>query len=325
MKRWSIKIQKEIKKKNNQPSRSDKLDRNIDANIRQLNKLLDEPADLMIRECNIGEEANHKGAIAYIDGLINKQLVQDSILGNLQDLAKNQQLPKESTKLFEQIYQRFISISTIEKGTTLEDVANAILSGKTVFFLDGRETVLLMDTKGGESRSIEPPATEMVVRGPRAGFVENLGTNLALLRRSLQTPDLRFKTYQMGRRSKRSLIVAYVDGVINPAIVKEVSRRLETVDIDDASESAIIEQWIEDSFLSPFPQLDSTERLDKASSALLQGKVVILLDGTPFVLIAPVVLGDMLKSPEDYYQRWISGSLLRLLRCFAAFSALFLA
>ncbi|WP_042141914.1 spore germination protein, partial [Paucisalibacillus sp. EB02] len=186
------------------------------------------------------------------------------------------------------------------------------------------DSVLLMDTKGGESRSIEQSTAETVVRGPKTAFVESLGTNLSLLRKSLHTTDLRFKTHQIGKRSKQSLIVAYIDGVINPAIVKEVNRRLETIDIDNAPESGFIEQWIEDSFLSSFPQMNNTERPDRAATALMQGKVVILLDGTPFVLIAPVVLGDMLKSPEDYYERWLIGSLLRSLRYLAAFIALLL-
>ena len=302
---------------------SGKLVTNLDANIKQIKKLLDEPNDLVIREFKIGE-ASITSAIVYIDGLIDKQLVQESILGNLQDIAASQQLPKESTELLNEIYQTFISITTIEQGNTLEDVANGILSGKTVFILDGQKTVLLMDTKGGQTRSIEQSTAETVVRGPKAAFVENLGTNLSLLRKCLQTPDLRFKTQQVGKRSRRSLVVAYVDGIINPAIVKEVKRRLDTIDIDDAPDSGFIEQWIEDSFLSPFPQMNNTERVDKAAAVLLQGKVVILVDGSPFVLIAPVVLGDILKSPEDYYERWLIGSLLRILRYLAAFIALFL-
>ncbi|PAV27823.1 spore germination protein [Virgibacillus profundi] len=311
------------KQKNNEQSTTTKLESYLAANIQQLKQLLDQPGDLVIREFTVGE-ANITSAIVYIDGLIDRQLVQDSILGNLQDISVKRQSPEESTELFNEIYQTFISITSIEKGNTLDDVANAIVSGKTVFLLDGQETVLIMDTKGGETRSIEQPISETVVRGPRAAFVENLGTNLSLLRRSIQTPDLRFKTHQIGKRSKRSLVVAYVDGVINPKIVKEVNRRLEMIDIDDAPESGFIEQWIEDSFLSPFPQMNTTERADKAASGLLQGKVVILLDGTPFVLIAPVTLGDILKSPEDYYERWLIGSLLRSLRYFAAFIALFL-
>lgn len=306
-----------------QPYIQVQLDGNIKENIQQLQKLLDEPNDLIIRDFAIGED-KVASALIYIDGLIDKQLVQYSVIENLQKISLKQHLPKENEVLFDDIYQTFITISSIEKGVTLEDIANGILSGKTVFLLDGQAKGMIMDTKGGESRSVEQPTAENVVRGPRVGFNENLGTNIALLRKTLQNSNLRLKNYQIGKQSKRSLIVAYVNGIINPIIVKEVNRRLETIDVSDVPESGFIEQWIEDSFLSPFPQIDSTERVDKAAAALLQGKVVILLDGTPYVLVAPMTLGDLLKSPEDYYERWLIGTLLRILRYIAAFIAIFL-
>src|SRR5699024_9545265 len=115
--------------------------------------------------------------------------------------------------------------------------------------------------------------------------------------------NLRFKTYKVGRRSKKNLVVAYVDGIVHPELLKEVNRRLKTIDMDSLPESGYVEAWIQDSFLSPFPQILNTERPDKAIAAMLQGKVAILLDGTPFVLIAPSVFASVLQSPEDYYER----------------------
>lgn len=303
---------------------SEKIKKNLKDNLQELRSFLDNPNDLVIREFTIGGEANVPIAIAYMDGLIDRQLFQDSILNNLLSMSVKKQVADDKNQLFEEIYQIFISVSSVEKTNGFEDLINAILSGKTIFFLDGQETVLLFETKGGEQRSIDQAVSETTVRGPRTAFVESLGTNLSLIRRHIQSPSLRLKTYQIGKRTKRSLVVAYIDGVVNPSLYKEVTRRIETIDIDDAPESGFIEQWIEDSFLSPFPQMDNTERSDNAVSALLLGKVVILLDGTPFVLIAPVTLGDILKSPEDYYERWLIGTLLRTLRYFAAFIALFL-
>src|SRR5699024_11387518 len=116
---------------------------------------------------------------------------------------------------------------------------------------------------------------------------------------------------------------AYIDGVINPKIVKEINRRLKSIDMDDAPESGYIEQWIEDSFLSPFPQCLNTERPDKVSASLMDGKLAIFLDGTPFVLIFPATLASGLQSPEDYYERWAVGTLLRGLRYLAAFISIF--
>src|SRR5699024_3828671 len=125
------------------------------------------------------------------------------------------------------------------------------------------------------------------------------------------------------KRSKKELVVTYVEGLTHPDLIKEVNRRLETIDMDDAPESGYIEQWLEDSFLSPFPQITNTERPDKVAIALMQGKVAIILDGTPMVLVMPFNIGDALQTPEDYYERWTVGALIRSLRYVAAFVAMF--
>src|SRR5699024_800641 len=119
------------------------------------------------------------------------------------------------------------------------------------------------------------------------------------------------------------LVVTCIEGVTHPDLIQEVNRRLQTIDMDDAPESGFIEQWIEDSFLSPFPQITNTERPDKVAISLMEGKVAILLDGTPLVLLMPFNIGDALQTPEDYYERWSVGTLIRILRYMAAFIAMF--
>ncbi|UJL47212.1 spore germination protein [Virgibacillus sp. NKC19-16] len=297
--------------------------KDLNKNLDNLKKMLDEPDDLIVREFTL-HSTEQKCAIAYIDGLVDKYVVHNSILKNLQIRMDNQQLPTEKQALFDEIYSEVISIGNVEKGTTLDAVSAGILSGSTILYLEGLDKVIIMSTIGWETRSVEAPTTEQVIRGSKEGFVENIRTNTSLIRRSLQDPNLRFQSHKIGRRSQKSLNVAYIAGVSNPDIVKEVNRRIESIDMDYAPESGFIEQWIEDSFLSPFPQMLNTERSDKAAAALTQGKIVILLDGTPFVLIAPTTLGNTLQSPEDYYERWMIGSLIRILRYLAAFFTLFL-
>lgn len=302
---------------------TNKLVKELHKNIETVKKMLEEPDDLIIREFMIGQ-ASHKCAIVFIDGLVSIDTIQENILNSLQVNAQREPSSKDKSELFDDIYRELISVSDVKKGKTLDDISLAILSGDTVFYLDGIDHVLMMDTKGGEFRAIDEPISETLIRGPKAGFVENLETNLALVRREIRDPNLRFKTFQIGRRSKKNFVLTYIDGIIHPDILKEVNRRLETIDMDDAPGSGYIEEWIEDSFLSPFPQMLNTERPDKVAAAILQGKFAILLDGTPFVLIAPVTIGNVLQSPEDYYERWTIGSLLRVLRYFAAFISLFL-
>lgn len=236
----------------------------------------------------------------------------------------NVALPEDGGELLTLIENEILSSHEVERVHTLDDVSLAILSGDCALFLDGTDQVLIIGSKGWASRGVEEPQTESVVRGPREGFTENIRTNTMLIRRRIRDPNLRLDAYKVGRRTRKDLVVAYVAGIIHPSIVNELKRRLATIDMDDAPESGMIEQWIQDSFLSPFPTLMHTERPDKVSTALLQGKAAILLDGTPFVLTVPVTFGQMLQSPEDYYERWQIGSFIRMLRYTAAFFAVFL-
>lgn len=300
-----------------------KIFKELEKNLINLKNMLDSPSDLVTRQFNIpGVEC--RCAVAYISGLINEDLVREDIIKNIQSTIDKKQLPKQKSKLLDVIYNEIISVANVSKAHTLDDLSLAILSGDTIFYLDGLDQVLIIDSKQWESRAIEEPVSETLIRGPREGFVEDLQTNLVRLRLHIRDPNLRIKEHSVGRRSKKSLVVTYIDGIINPKMVKEINRRLKSIDMDDAPESGYIEQWIEDSFLSPFPQVQNTERPDIVSAALTEGKLAILLDGTPFVLILPVTLANALQSPEDYYERWTVGTLLRGLRYLAAFIAVFL-
>ncbi|SDK60131.1 spore germination protein, partial [Aneurinibacillus migulanus] len=128
--------------------------------------------------------------------------------------------------------------------------------------------------------------------------------------------------FQVGERAKKELIIAYIKDIADPGLVKEVKKRIKKIDIDNVLESGYVEQLIEDNYLSLFPQVQSTERPDRVIGALMEGRVAILLDGTPFALIVPVTFSMLLQSPEDYYERWIPSTLIRLLRFFAALVSL---
>ncbi|WP_040983952.1 spore germination protein [Oceanobacillus jeddahense] len=308
------------KKKEGEENFSLEIETNLAGNLGNIRKMLEDPDDLVIRKFTIGS-ANHRTAVVYMDGLVDSNYVHDHIM---EDLKNATELPNDKRELFNVIHWEVITITDIELGQSLDDVSNAILSGNTVFYLDGMDQVLIMDTKGGENRAIEEPQSETLIRGARDGFVEDLRANTTLIRRYIADPNLRFNSYKVGKRSKKDLVVVYMDGIVNPDMVEEVKRRLATIDIDEAPESGYIEQWIEDSFLSPFPQILNTERPDKVSAAVLQGKVAIMLDRTPFVLIVPATFGSSLHSPEDYYWRWSLATLLRLLRYLAAFISVFL-
>ncbi|KGX92461.1 spore germination protein [Pontibacillus halophilus JSM 076056 = DSM 19796] len=206
----------------------------------------------------------------------------------------------------------------------LEDCLAAILMGNSILLSNQYEDAIILNTRKIPHREVSEPVTETLVRGPRDGFIEALVTNLALIRKRLKDPSLTIDYYQVGRRSKTDVVVLSIKNLTNPTIVREVKRRIEKVDIDSLQETGILEQLIEENSLSPFPQIQVTERPDKVAGSLAEGRVAILVDGTPFSLIVPLTFNSFYQSPEDYYERWMYSSLIRILRVGAAFIALYL-
>jgi spore germination protein len=198
-----------------------------------------------------------------------------------------------------------------------------VLTGSTALIVDGVSEAIIVGTVKIGSRDTEEPESEGLIRGARIGFNENLFDNTALLRRFGENPSLVMVKTEVGKRVKRGLVIAYIEDVANADLVEEVKRRIGKIDLDNVAESGYVEQVIEDNDFSPFPQVQSTERPDRVMGALLEGRVSILLDGTPFALIVPVTLSMFLQSPEDYFERWLPGSFVRLLRFFAVFVSLF--
>lgn len=304
------------------------LFRELDKNTAYFKQLLHEPKDLIIKVFS-SAGTGIRCCLMYMDGLTDTTIINDNIIRPLSQAvasggADSRFAAGARREFLTVVKELVVQSGKVQEATGLEEVSHALLAGDTVIMLDELDCALLIGSKSPPLRAIQEPVTEAVVRGPRDGFTESIRTNMALVRSRLRDPNLRMHTCSVGRRSRSSLTILHVDGIAHPNIVAEVKRRLDTIDVDALPESGIIEQWIEDSFMSPFPQVLHTERVDKVVSALVQGKVAIMLEGTPFVLVAPVTFSQLLNSPEDYYERWMVGSLIRILRYGAAFIAVFL-
>ena len=269
-------------------------------------------------QSNNSSQNAQKCSILYISGLSDSNIVNDNILKMLQENGK-----QFSGNVLDQVFQEVIAITDTKKISSFEEIINTLLDGNSVLILDGEMSALEMGTAKVEKRSLDEPQSEAVIRGPRIAFIENIDTNISLIRRELKDPNLRFEFHEVGCRSKQRIAVCYVEGIVNPDILNEVNRRIKTINIDFTPGSGLVEQWIEDSFLSPFPQIIDTERPDRVIYGILQGKVSILVEGSPFALLAPITFVDAILSIEDYNQRWLIATLMRLLRYLATFIALF--
>lgn len=313
-----------------------KLSPELAKNIDHIRNILGDSDDLVIRNFVLAAHPEKKAAIAFIDGLINSTLIDDYILKSLmfQTRQPPEQPPatKDTTSkaedtasgLVQQLIQTGLTINEVGQANDFRQVIRSLLSGDTVLLIDGETMALFMNTKGWERRSIQEPNTEAVIRGPRDGFTETLRVNTALIRLRLKDPDLRVKNMTVGKRTNTDIALVYIDGIVDPKVLEEVQKRLEAIDMDGALESGYLEQLIEDNHYSPFPQIQNTERPDKAVANLLEGKVVIVTDGTPFVLIAPAVFSQFYQSPEDYYERFGIATFIRFIRLLSMGLALFL-
>ncbi|MEK8130535.1 spore germination protein [Paenibacillus filicis] len=282
-------------------------------------------SDVNVRELRIGS-LEIRAALLFVDGLTDKDSMDRNILKPLMYAARpfeGMAAPPDEEELGRMIVQQIVQVSEI--GFTSDPVLSLqkVLFGSAVLMVDGMKRALVLGTSKGLTRNAEEPISEALLRGPRIGFNETLSDNTAMLRRHGEQTQLAMISFTVGKRIKKELVLTYIRDIANEDLIEEIKRRIGTIDIDDVQESGYVEQLIEDNFLSPFQQIQNTERPDRVMAALLEGRAAILLDGTPFALIMPVTFGMLLQSPEDYFDRWIAGSLLRTLRFFAATISLF--
>lgn len=289
-----------------QQQQDDALTENLNDNLQTLHTIYQNCPDVVFRPFLI--QGQTKAELIYIEGLSNIESIDQHVLTPLM------QVSGEDIEDLSQIIEQTVPVSKIKELRTFTDCIEHISLGNPILLIDTEKLGLSFNLAKWEKRAVEEPSAEAVVRGPREGFTETLGVNTSLIRRKLRTPDLKFLSIHVGRLTKTALTVAYVEGLADQTLIQEVVSRLQRIDVDGVLESAYIEELIEDHPISLFPQIMSTERPDVAVANLLEGRAAILVDGTPFVLIAPITFYSLIQSAEDYYQRYGFSTAIRWLR-----------
>ncbi|WP_227872335.1 spore germination protein [Paenibacillus albus] len=198
--------------------------------------------------------------------------------------------------------------------TSISEVVTKILNGYTAFFKEGSPQAFVANLGDYEQRSITEPSNESSIRGPRESFTESLSTNLSLIRRKIRNPKLKFETRQGGTLSHTEYIVAYLEDTVDPQLLNEIRRRLDTIHTERLLDSGEIEELIEDKPFSLFPQIQNTERPDTVAASLMEGRVAIIVDGSPNALLLPMTFWSGFQAAEDHYERFIYVTIVRLLR-----------
>lgn len=281
------------------------IHRRLDQNRAWLEERLKGQFDVVIQD--VEQRGETVAFIIYIEGMADSEAVSDHVLAPL--------LRREADH-----------ISTSQRMETdhLEAVLEAVFSGNGAVFFDDSDRATIVNVRGGTRRGVEEPASEAVIRGPREGFNENLRTNTALVRFKIKSDKLKMEQLTIGTETRTQIVLAYMDGIVDPKVVREARSRLERIRIDGILESGYIEEFIEDNPFSPFPQMQYSERPDTVAAQLLEGRFALFVDGSPFVLLAPVTLMELLQASEDFYERFMIGSMIRLLRLLFTLLALLL-
>ncbi|MGN7166044.1 spore germination protein [Paenibacillus cellulositrophicus] len=331
----------------------DRLYRDLKSNLDRLNKDMGSSNDLVIRKI-VARNLGRKVAFVYIDGLVDTSSVSEfaieTVLNEIKQFASEAEL-NEAWEL-EQDVKEGIEGEDPEKGKFSEDINEDepgaaseederflrlfkekalavgeiyeisewsklyihLMSGDTILFIDRIGIAVIASTKGGERRSVSEPESQTVIRGPREGFTESIRTNTALLRRKIKSPNLWLEEMQLGRVTQTDVGIMYIHGIVDEKNVDEVRKRLSVIDIDGVLESGYIEELIENTNKTIFPTIYHSERPDVIAASLLEGRIAILVDGTPFVLLLPTTFNMFFQASEDYYNRFDVGSLIRVLR-----------
>lgn len=304
----------------------EKVSINIEENLKYMKKVYTVPTngDVIIREIEITFKRKPvKAFIMLFDGLIDRKVVNTNILQPLM-LLSNLDIKSDNEDIGEYVKSRLMTHNQLKTSEKYQDIIDEINFGGCGLFVDGSKVAFAADVKGWMARGVERPNTELVLRGPQEGFNEILRVNTALIRKILKDEDLIAENISVGERSKTPCSVMYIKDIANDSLVGEVRRRIKSLKIDYLIDSGQLEQLLEDDPYLIAPQISATERPDRVAASLTDGKVAIVVHGSPFVLVLPITNNDFLKAAEDSYLRFPYANLLRIVRIGAVFMSLLL-
>lgn len=291
-----------------------KLSGNLSEDINHFKELFAGSSDIVYREFKIANLYN--AVLIFLDGFADINQINSAILRPLinYNVTASNNTENNLSEINAFMHKQILSVAKLSTGMQFQEVIDHILSGETALLVNGVEESFFIDIKKLEKREISEPKLEPLLRGPHDGFTEDLRTNIALIRKRIKTPKLKIEQMHIGRLTKTDVVVSYIDGIANDAIVQEVKKRLSKIDIDGILESGYIEELIEDNHFSIFSQFGYTERPDKLCADLLSGSIGIMINNTPIALIAPQTFIQGLEFSEDYYFRFIPATFLRIIR-----------
>lgn len=301
------------------------LQKNFDEDYAFLEKALERSGDI-VKNMFYAGDGKTRAVVIYVDGMTDAQTVQDFVIRPLQsrfgtDLTQNLGSLSDAERL-SYLEKHVLETVDWKEVETYEDILTDILSGNTLLLVEGCAGAVSLSTKNFPTRGVGQTEQEMVIRGPKDSFTEGFRTNTALIRRRIRDPRLKMEHTKVGERSKTDLAICYMDDLVDPEVLAQVKQKIGQLSLDGIFDGGMVEQLLEKNPWTPFPQFQHTERPDKAASSLLEGRVVLVIDNSPGVLILPVTYAMFFQSGDDYYTRFAVASFARILRFAAAVFAI---
>lgn len=290
----------------------------ISQNKQFIQDMIGNSADIKMREMVLGKDQVHCLA-AYIEITAGSLAFENSLVGRLlNDLAG-----LDAQEIYDSLAKNGQGLCDVTPFAYIEDALQlGMLTGDVILFIDGFASALKIPDKGFPNMGVTKPESEKVVRGSQEGFADSIKVNTALIRKRIRSTKVRVKEVKAGLYSHTNIDLVYMDGLVYPALLDDIEKRLDTYTIDGIMDSGMVEQLTEEKWYSPFPQFQTTQRPDRAAMAVLEGRVVLLCDNSPSALILPTDYNSLLKTSDDYFNRFEIASLERFIRYVASVFAL---
>ncbi len=296
------------------------ISKDLNTTIQTVDALTKDCDDFVKRHFTIGGKNKVDIYFVYIDNMVDKTLLEEDTLRYL--IYEMDEMPDSDHLNY--IKNRGLRSADVAVAENMADAMTFIFGGDTMIFVDGYDQAIRVSVRGMSSRGIQTSENEVALRGSKEGFTEALYLNRVLLRRRVKDSNMKMKQFKVGTRTLTDVAMVYLDGVVEPKILKEVESKIKEYKIDGIFDSGMLEQLMENNPHSPFPEIQATERPDKAASAIIEGRIVIIVDNSSTVLIIPATLNSFYQASDDTYNRWQIATVVRILRYIGSFLTMFL-
>ena len=290
------------------------LTRDLSRNTELLNSFFEGDETFIVREAVNRFNPALSYCLYFSDGMVSTGIINDNLLRPLINTDLSGLAPSDDA-----VCANILQGNDTKKTGDLKDIIEAIVGGDTFVMVNGQDSGVVVNTKSFNVRSIAEPEDEKSLRGPREGFSELIMTNISLIRRKLKTCDLKFAFQTLGTRSNTRVCVCYLDSLIDKKVLKTLEERLSKIEIDGILDSNYIAEYIRDRPFSIFKTIGTSEKPDVVAARLLEGRIALLVDGSPIILTVPYLFVENFQSPDDYYLNFYFATIGRALRCISFF------